>query len=706
MRRWSGGETAGADKVEVYREGERDSVSSCMAMIESMATQSRPEPAACAWATADCCSSDAGERIVGDLTWFRVGLALAFSGQGMVFGLGYNNAYLAGEAPPYGSGVYWALHGGLLFSALAVVGLLGMSLARSTVASIRARQVTVEGLFLLTATGALVASILSSLRGEGSVYYEVVGLVLVIYTVGRKVGATTRGKALAATSLWRESFGWAQVETAAGNRRRVAVDRLRPEDVVVVLPGEAITVDGVILEGFGEVRETIVSGELLPVAKGIGAPVHAGSYAVDGRLRIAPQPAGTRTLDRILATIEGAVARPSRFQTQADRLMRGFLPFVVAVSGTTFAGWWLAGAGWPQALFHAMAVLLVACPCALGLATPIAIWTGLLTLSRRGLVSRDGSLLEALAHSRTWLFDKTGTLSEAHPEVAAFERMEGAPGEAWLRRAVASLEAQVSHPLAEALRRLSTERVAVESVRVVPGRGVEGMVEGKRLRVGRIDWLATPVSSSLAESRGIGVEVDGRFAAGVALREALGATSAETLRALKASGAEVRILSGDPAPEHAAIGDVPVEGDLSPEAKVAIVREHARRDPLTVFVGDGLNDAAALAAAPLGIALAGGASLTQAGAAGVLMGGRLEVLPWAVAFARHLQARLRGNLLFALAYNLIGITLAASGWLHPVVAALLMVGSSVVVSWRAAQVGRWAEERLLPPPSAAPGRMK
>jgi len=651
--------------------------------------------AACDWTASSCCSSDAGERIVGDLTWFRVALALAFSGQGMVFGLGYNNALLAGEAPAFGTTVYWALHGALLASALAVIGLLGVPLARSTVAAIRERQLTVEGLFLLTATGALVASVLSSLSGEGSVYYEVVGLVLVIYTVGRKVGARTRGQALAAANLWRESFAWAQVETAAGNRRRVAVEDLRADQVVVVLPGEPITVDGVILEGRGEVQETIVSGELLPVPKAPGEHVHAGSHAVGARFRIVPELGGERTLDRILASVESATARPSRFQTQADRLMRWFLPLVVTASSATFLGWWSAGVVWSEALFHAMAVLLVACPCALGLATPIAVWTGLLTLSRRGLVSRDGQLLEALANTRTWLFDKTGTLSEARPRVAELKMLPDAPvGEDWVRQAVASLEAQVSHPIAEVLAELSPDRLPVSAVRVEPGEGIEGVVAGRSMRIGRPSWLGALPDGGDASGWRVGVIVDGAWAALLRLEERLEAGAAEALRALAGDGTTVRILSGDPEPDFVAIGEVAVEGGLRPEAKVALVREHAARDPLTIFVGDGLNDAAALAEAPVGLAIDGGAGLAKASAAGVLMGQNLALLPWAMAFCRHLQARLRGNLLFALGYNLVGISLAAAGILHPVVAALLMVGSSIIVSWRAAGVGRWAEQLL------------
>ncbi|MFP4281911.1 MAG: heavy metal translocating P-type ATPase [Opitutales bacterium] len=641
-----------------------------------------------------CCSSDAGERLVGDLTWFRVGLALAFAGQGMVFGLGYNNALLAGEAPAFGSTVYWILHGALFASALAVIGLLGGPLLRSAWVSVCRREVTVEGLFLLTASGALGASLLSSLRGEGSVYYEVVGLVLAIYTVGRKVGARTRGEALAAASHWRESFAWAHLETAAGNRHRVPLGQVVAGARVVVLPGEAIPVDGTIAEGVGEVQETILSGELVPVAKGPGDRVVAGSYAVDARLIIAADdPASGRSLDRILAMLDEAAARPSRLQNEADRLMRWFLPIVVGVSAVTFLGWaTLSAEGWQGALFNAMAVLLVACPCALGLATPIAVWTGLLTLSRRGLVSREGEVLDGLADARVWFFDKTGTLSSP---VLVLEELEMLPAaavdEEWLRAAVATLEEGSSHPLAQALVRLSPRRLPLADLRVVPAQGLEGTVEGRRLQVGQPVWVGLgpgPVG------RVVGVAVDGHPAARLHLREDIPAASEQALRDLADLGLELRLLTGDPSPARATIGGVRVEAGLSPEGKVGAVEAAVRETPGggVVFVGDGLNDAAALAAAPVGLALHGGAHLSRASAAGVLMGESLAVLPWAVRFARRLKQRLRGNLVFALCYNLLGMSLAAAGALHPVVAALLMVGSSLVVSWRAAHLAREAEE--------------
>jgi Cu+-exporting ATPase len=644
-----------------------------------------------------CCSSDTGERLVGDLTWFRVGIALAFSGQGMVFGLGYNNALRAGEGPAVGSVGYGVLHGVLIASALVVVMLLGVPLFRSAWAAIRQRQLSVEALFLLTATGAFIGSVISTVQGEGSVYYEVVGLVLVIYTVGRKVGATTRRRALATANEWRERFSWAQVATDSGNRRRVHVASLQAGDRVRVLPGELIPVDGKILHGQSEVQETILSGEVAPVLRRWGHQVHAGSYALDGRLDILPDLGSPRLIDEILQTVEAAVARPSRFQTQADRLIGWFLPMVVAVSVLTFAGWfWGAGLDWPGALFNAMAVLLVACPCALGLATPIAVWNGLLVLSQSGLVSRDGRILEALANSRTWFFDKTGTLSEAVLKVDRIELLDKALDVQQLRAMVASVEAGVPHPIARTLAEMTDERLGVADLKVHAGCGLSGTVLNRQIRIGRPEWIQ-PAGPESTRDRVVDVSIDGERVARIHLMEFFPEAHVRALSALSAQGAQIRILSGDPDPGRTSIAGITVEGGLSPAAKAKIVREAAASDGLTFFVGDGLNDAAALASAPFSIGLQGGAELSQASASGVLLKDSISVLPWAVAFCRRLQKRLRENLIFALCYNTIGMSLAAAGALHPVVAAILMLGSSVVVSWRTSRISRWANREAAVP---------
>lgn len=650
-------------------------------------TQGTPDALQCEWLNRSCCSSDMGEQVVGDLTWFRVGLALAFAGQGMVFGLGYNLALEAEDVPAFGSSVYWALHGGLIFSAMAVMALLGYPLIRSTLLALKAKQWTVEPLFLLTATGAMVASLLSTFQGEGSVYYEVVGLVLVIYTVGRKVGATKRTRAMALTRQWQNSLAWVHLETPLGNRQRVSIDTLDKGSVAVVFPEEIVTVDGRVVEGKAAVIETVATGELRPVVKEVGDLVYAGSHVIDAVLKITPvfQSEG-RLIDQILRNVDAAAACPSRFQSEADTLMRWFIPGVMAASLLTFAGWWVSGLVWSAALFHSMAVLLVACPCALGLATPIAVWNGLLALSKRGLVSRDGRILDGLAECDVWIFDKTGTLSELPEEGLSFCLLQSKSGieEQWLRTAVASLETHSNHPVAFPLQGLSEDRIEVSDFKAEAGLGIAGSIDGRSLRIGHSAWL--DVSTSADSGRAVYVEVDGVLAARVELGERVTSKGLMVLTSLRELGCQLRILSGDPSSACDRIAKVKVEGGLLPTEKISAVRAMKADGHRTVFIGDGLNDAGAMAEASIGIAMSRGASLTQATATGTLLGDNLDVLPWAVIFCRRLKRRLRGNLIFALSYNLVGIVLAASGHLHPIVAALLMLFSSLIVSWRAAHL--------------------
>jgi P-type E1-E2 ATPase len=290
------------------------------------------------------------------------------------------------------------------------------------------------------------------------------------------------------------------------------------------------------------------------------------------------------------------------------------------------------------------------------------------------------------------LFDKTGTLSEVVELQAEVTLLDPTREEAWVRSAVAGIERLSKHPLAAALSGLSETPARVADFEVKEGQGVSGRVGGQLVRIGQAAWLGVEVSAQA--SRSVFVEVDGRLTARIDLQEAIAPDSAVALERLQGMGRKVRILSGDPSPTVASVGGVRVEAGLSPAEKVALVREARSGGQRVIFVGDGLNDVAAMAEASLGIAMSSGASLTQNTAAGVLRGGKLDVLPWAVNFCDLLKRRLRGNLVFALTYNLIGITLAASGQLHPVIAALLMVGSSLIVSWRAAHlVGDESDKR-------------
>jgi len=650
--------------------------------------------------------------------WLRIGVGVAVAAQAMVFSLAVN------LTPAEGAG-YWLVHGGLLASALATLAFLGRDLMGEAWAALRARRVSIDLLFLVTLLGALGGSITSTFTGAGSVYYEVVAVLIVVHTLGKMVGARSRAAALRAADAVAEKFERCVVRGEDGGETSRAVASLRGGERVVVSPGGAICVDGDIVEGRSYVEEAALTGEWRPVARGPGDKVWAGTHAVDGRLVVRAS-AGARRLDEMLRAVAEARLAPSTLQTQADRLMAWFLPVVIGVSGATFAGWWAgAGAPWDRALFNAMAVLLVACPCAMGLATPVAVWGGLARLARMGIVARSGDFLASLARVDTVCFDKTGTLSEERLAVKGWRFEPAWAGrEHELKRVVAAVERGLAHPVARALAE-APEPVGIESpalrnpmgyampgsggvlsgkpvadergarrgalrvaeLRTVAGRGIEARVEGFGVvRVGEGEFAGAAREALEAGAPGAGkfiwVAVDGAPAARVELGEAWRLGLAETLGALRAQGLELEVLTGDGA-APAEIEGAPVRAGLTPTQKAAHVRALAERGRVVLFAGDGVNDAAAMGAAACSLALRGGSELARASAAAVCAGEDLRRLPEAVAVARRVVGGLRGNLLFAASYNVAGMALAASGKLHPVAAALLMVGSSVWVGVRA-----------------------
>lgn len=622
----------------------------------------------------------------------------------MVFSLGYNNALRAGEAPEYGSPAYWSIHGGLFFSVVVVALLLGVPLARNTWNALRAGRITVESLFVLSALGAMAGSAVSSVTGEGAVYYEVVAVVLCVYTVGKRVGDRGRAEVERAALDTSETFDRARLLTTGGTHQMMRAVNVEPGDIVEVRPGEAISVDGVLVGGGGYVEETSITGEPRPVVKREGDTVLAGSWAVDGVLTVRVTAAGgARVFDGILASVRSAAATPSVLEAQAQRIVAWFVPFVATVAALTFVGWnFFSAEPWWRALFNAMAVLLVACPCALGLATPIAVWSGLQRLLRHGYVARSGRLMDGLGAADTVVFDKTGTLSEAQPAVAREIWAEDASEDrVWMLRAIAAMEQRAGdHPLARALLAHfgPCGVLPVEQFRLVPGAGVEGVVDGRRVRVGE-PVFALGANASVAGNPAATViaTVDGAAAVSFVIEERFRAGLAAAGARLSDLGLRICVLTGDPRPPDGLPAGWEVRSGLLPDDKARFVEEAQARGERVLYVGDGINDAGAMARASGSIAMGAAASLTRASAHAVYLGDDFASLPDAVVLARRVRSRLRGNLLFAIQYNVAGMGLAAAGILHPVVAALLMVGSSALVSVRAARSVRDTHAPQTPP---------
>lgn len=674
-------------------------------------TPKLPDPAKTPEAAGPCCSVGAAPVTEKeDSFWLRLGVCLVLVGAIMMLGLGVNAADEAGSPLTKSAPEYWWLHGGMIAASVISVALLGTPLFIAAFKAWFRRSITVESLFVASAVGAMASSLLSTIEGRGGpVYYDTVPLVMVIYAVGKRVGQYSRDKALAAVADLRKTFDLAIVLKPDGTQEPTPVSEITAHDRVVVAPGGAIPVDGVILDGRGYILEAAMTGEALPVSRGPGDLVSAGTYSRDGALVIRPN-AGARRLDAILDAVEHAKMTPSRYQEKAEAIISKFFPVVMLIAGATLAGWWLLGHDARAGVYHAMAVLLVACPCALGLATPIAVWSGLHKLSRLGLVSKHADLIGRLAAADRIVFDKTGTLS--HTELA-LESIAVAPE--FLEKSgrvfalLRSVQSRVNHPVARAFAALDCsafelDRLVSVEVTVVPGAGLRATVaddfgDTYALLVGEPGLVGETNARALdaffpeaAPGKRIYATIDGRPAALAVLRESFRDDADLVLRELESLGLRTSVLTGDSGAKGRSIFGTDTEAGLSPAEKAARIAEWKAAGETVIFVGDGLNDAAALAGADAAIAMGAGTDLARSAAHGVLTGERLVTLPKAVALARRIDRTLKHNLYWSAGYNVVGIGLAVAGKLTPVWAALIMIVSSAFVSWRAAKAAGMMEE--------------
>ncbi len=661
-------------------------------------------PSAVAWG--DCCIDGASQAPDLDrpFPWLRLAIGLFVAAQTMTLGLAIN------IDPPSEAETatrLW-LHGGMLVATLVVVALLGVPLVVEAAAQLRRGRLTMEALFIAGLAGAGGVSIAAVIRGEGDVYFDVVCILLIVYSLGRAVSLHSRNRAMAAmteltrtlSTARRVPEGHANTEAAA---ETVAVADLMAGDIVRILPGDILPIDGTVVSGTALLRETAFTGQWMAAPRRSGDNVMAGTVCEDGALLVRVRGAGPRRLDRIAAMIEQARELPGAMQRQADRFVRTFLPIVLMLTAATALGWSLV-ADPATGVIYALAVLLVACPCAAGLATPLVTWALMGRLARRGLVLRTGEAVERLATADSIIFDKTGTLGDQTLRVERIEMRPswGAPERrAALLATVAAIERRYDHPVARALQSLDCEvdnadrAVIIEAVEALPGRGVAAQV-----RMACVEDEPVRIEILRADE-GVTVTADGRTAMLVRLEERVRESVQPALQLLSSLGLRQHVLTGD---RRAAVapmfGGLPVYARMSPEQKVVHIEQY-RRDGQTrgephrpVLVGDGLNDAAAMRAAWSSVALDGGSDVTVHTADATLYGGDLTLLPRAVALARRGVRVIRTNFLWAVSYNITGIILAMAGVLHPIAAALLMATSSVIVSWRSFALTARLDEQL------------
>ncbi|MDD0976315.1 heavy metal translocating P-type ATPase [Pseudomonas fontis] len=611
-------------------------------------------------------------------------------------------------------GVHWMLPAWAQFVlATPVQFILG---ARFYVAAFKAVRAGAGNMDLLVALGTSAGYGLSlyewaraSAGTMPHLYFEASAVVIALVLLGKYLESRAKRQTASAIRALEALRPERALQVVDGEERDVPISALRLHDLVMVKPGERFPVDGEVIEGQSHADEALISGESLPVPKQPGDRVTGGAINGEGRLLVRTLALGTETvLARIIRLVEDAQAAKAPIQKLVDRVSQVFVPSVLVLALITLVGWWLYGAPMETALINAVAVLVIACPCALGLATPTAIMAGTGVAARHGILIKDAEALERAHAVNRVVFDKTGTLTSGSPRIVHSQAL--VDDQAQLLRLAGALQRGSEHPLAKAVLDACEEQgVAVPAIsdsKSLTGRGIAGQLDGRDLALGNRRMLeeAGLQPGELADSasawetegrtlswlieRGAQPRVLGLFAFGDSLKP--GARSA--VAQLAGQGISSHLLTGDNRGSAKVVGQAlgiqDVHAEVLPADKAATVVE-LKKTGVVAMVGDGINDAPALAAADIGIAMGGGTDVAMQAAGITLMRGDPRLVPAALEISRKTYAKIRQNLFWAFIYNLIGIPLAAFGLLNPVLAGAAMALSSVSVVSNALWLKTW-----------------
>ena len=543
-------------------------------------------------------------------------------------------------------------------------------------------------------------------------YFEASAVVIALVLLGKYLESRAKRQTASAIRALEALRPERALQVVDGVERDVPISALRLDDLVLVKPGERFPVDGEVVEGQSHADEALISGESLPVPKQPGDRVTGGAINGEGRLLVRTLALGTETvLARIIRLVEDAQAAKAPIQKLVDRVSQVFVPAVLVLALVILTGWWLAGAPMEVALINAVAVLVIACPCALGLATPTAIMAGTGVAARHGILIKDAEALERAHAVNRVVFDKTGTLTSGSPRIVHQHALDG--DEAHLLQLAGALQRGSEHPLAKAVLDACAERnLNVPDIRdsqSLTGRGIAGSLDGRTLALGNrrlLDesglqpgaladdakaWEAEGRTLSWLIETGSQPRVLGLFAFGDSLKPG----AEQAVKQLAEQNISSHLLTGDNRGSAAvvarALGIEDVHAEVLPADKAAEVAS-LKKSGVVAMVGDGINDAPALAAADIGIAMGGGTDVAMQAAGITLMRGDPRLVPAALEISRKTYAKIRQNLFWAFIYNLIGIPLAAFGLLNPVLAGAAMALSSVSVVSNALLLKTWKPE--------------
>jgi Cu+-exporting ATPase len=591
---------------------------------------------------------------------------------------------------------------------------LGARFYRAGWKAVKARTGNMDLLVALgtsAAYGLSVYQLLINPQGDmPHLYFEASAVVITLILLGKWLEARAKrqtASAIRALQVLRPESARVRRD---GNDVDIAIDQVRLGDLVVIRPGERVAVDGIIVEGISQIDESLITGESLPVSKQPGDKVTGGSINADGLLLVKTDAIGSETtLARIIRLVETAQSAKAPIQHLVDKVSAVFVPIVLVIALATVAGWWFATGNIELAIINAVAVMVIACPCALGLATPTAIMAGTGTGAKFGILIKDAEALEVAHSISTVVFDKTGTLTEGKPKVVemaahGIERLE-------LLQLTLSIQNGSEHPLAKAVidaaHELSIPVLPATDLKALPGRGMAAIVNGRDLRLGNTRLMAElnvdmrPLAARAAALEQSGhtiswlasVNGDAALLGFFAFGDRIKASAYAAIEHLHALGIQTVLLTGDNKGSADTVGNAlgmtHIVAEVLPADKAEKVAQLKRDGRIVAMVGDGINDAPALAAADVGVAMATGTDVAMHAAGITLMRGDPALVADAIDISRRTYSKIKQNLFWAFIYNLVGIPLAAFGLLNPVVAGAAMAFSSVSVISNALLLRRW-----------------